>query len=192
VRGQIPAREISASMEELPLAEVVARLLENENFTLAYGADGTLRTIELLAPPSLLPATVTTAQPAASSRAKDDEATARRMVRVSARLGAALGTRTPPVSDVIHAAFHQDNARLRADAQRATIAAIATDPDFERIFAKMFGAVDEASLVKVFRGWGRARGAAFLRRVVASARIQPLRDKAADVLIALRRSAGPA
>jgi hypothetical protein len=194
VHGQISARDVSASMEALPLAEVLTRLLENENFTLAYGADGTLRTIELLAPPSSPSAAVTRAQPTAPSRATppDDEAAARRTVRVSARLGAVLGTRTPPATDVIHAAFRQDNARLRADAQRAAIAALATDPGFERIFAKIFAAVDDATLVEIFRGWGRARGAAFLRRVVTSTRIAALRDKAADVLIALRHPVGSA
>jgi hypothetical protein len=191
VRGEIPAREITASMDELPLAEVLVRLLAGENFTLAYGADGKLRTVELLGGPRSSPAAGVPATPPGAPQGAERPSSGN-TVRVSSRLGAALGTRTPPATDVIHAAFHQKSARLRADAQKSALAALEADPQFERVLAAIFGAVDDETLVQIFRGWGRARAARFLGRLVASSRSEELRVKAAAVLTGVRRPGGSA
>src|SRR5438105_8588602 len=47
VRGAVPEGAVSAEIDTLPLREALARLLGERSFTLTYGEDGRLKTIEL-------------------------------------------------------------------------------------------------------------------------------------------------
>src|SRR5690242_8271411 len=56
VRGDVPSRDVSADLDDVPLDDVLARLLGKDSFALRYGPDGGLRTIELLALGKAMPA----------------------------------------------------------------------------------------------------------------------------------------
>jgi len=147
VHGPVPAHEVSASMEGVPLTEALARLLGSENFTLTYSADGKLRAIELLAgPPSWPPAAIERSQPRGGQSQTSQQtypAAMGRTIPVSRRLGAALGTSNPPAGQVINAAFHQRSAGLRAEAQEAVLAALERDPELEQVFVATLRAIDD-------------------------------------------------
>src|SRR5689334_23648512 len=48
VRGDPPSRAVTLDVDDVPLDDVLARLLGKESFALTYAPDGGLRTIELL------------------------------------------------------------------------------------------------------------------------------------------------
>ena len=183
VRGEAPARDVTLDVDDLPLDDVLARLLGKDSFALTYGPDGRVRTIELLAVGRSVPPWPPPGADASTGVSPERQAEVMgRRVDVSGRLATALGTRRPTVGDLIHGAVRAKDDRARADAQRRVLAAFAADPEVEDVFTRTLAAIDDRTVASTFRSWSQAGAREFIAALATRARSPELRTKAAAVL----------
>jgi hypothetical protein len=193
VRGAVPAREVTATLDRVPLSEALATLLGEQSFVLRYGSDGALRAIELLGVgPSASPLTASptpTASPAPLVEEEAQAAILQRPVPVSGALARAVGTQTPSAGRLLHAALGEERVTVRADAREALLAAFTADPEIEAAYLSTLRPVDDRALATIMRGSARGKGAEDLMATFAARAPSPeLRAKAAAVLEELRRT----
>ncbi|HLY39161.1 MAG TPA: hypothetical protein VKU61_14045 [Candidatus Binatia bacterium] len=183
VRGDMPTRDVTLDLDDVPLGDVLARLLGKDSFALTYGPDGGLRTIELLTVGKLVPAWPPPGVDASAGVAPERQAEVMgRRVDVSGRLATVLGTRRPTAGELIHAALRAKDDRARADAQRRALAAFDADPELEEVFTRTLAAIDDRTLASIFRDWSGTRAREFVATLAAQAHSPELRTKAAAVL----------
>ena len=183
VRGDVPSRDVSADLDDVPLDDVLARLLGKDSFALTYAPDGGLRTIELLAVGKPAPAWPPPGVDASAGVAPERQAEVMgRRVDVGARLATALGTRRPTAGELIHAALREKDDRARADAQRRVLAAFEADHELEDVFTRTLAAIDDHTLASIFRDWSGTRAREFVAALATRAHSPELRTKAGAVL----------
>lgn len=191
VRGEIPRRDVTADLDDVPLDDALGRLLGRDSFALTYARDGRLRSIDLLAigkaGPAWPPPGIGAPIDVAPERA---QAVMGRRLDVGGRLAAALGTQRPTAGELVHAAFRQEDWNVRGDAQRRVLAAFAADPELQDVFSRTLRAVDDDTLARIFRDWNVDGAKEFMRALAMRAREPELRAKAAAVLASLATS-GP-
>lgn len=191
MRGAMPSRTASFDFTAVPLSDGLTRILGAESFMLTYGADGTIRTIDLLArgtapPPSPRPSG------AARAPLADEEAQAvllQQPVAVSGPLRRALGSSTPAVGRVLHAVTLEHRTNVRAAAREVALAAFVRDAAIEAAYLSTLVPVDDATLARMLRATA-VEGAAeeWMAMLAARAPSPALRAKATAVLAALKES----
>jgi hypothetical protein len=198
IRGQVPARTITAEFQDLPLSEALPQLLRDENFAVIYGSDGRMAAIQLLEHSALGPAPASAPTPAGPfakattvPEAERQAAVMSRTVPVTGALATALGTRRPTAGQLAHATLNQENPEVRAAAQRAFLAALKSDPELEYAYLSVLQPIDDETLARILHGMSKDQAAEeFMTQLAAVARSKELRAKAAAVVQQLRGSAG--
>ena len=193
LRGNAPDREVSADLRDVPIEDVLERLLGKDNFALVYAADGRVRTIELLAEGSGLPSWPQPAGGVAGPEAEEtperQEDVLARRVAVTGRLAAALRNSDPTARQLINAALQQRSGRVRSEAQRRLLEAFDADPEIEDAYTRSFDTVDHPTLARMLRRMGPGHAEGFMAKLAAQARSEQLRLKAAALLELLRTPA---
>jgi hypothetical protein len=178
LRGDVtPGRDLTLELRDAPLEEALERILGEQSFTLTYEGDGRLKRIVLGGPVPASPGPSAAAKPPApvAPNAEVVDA-ARRVVEfvqgdptvpVGGRLAKALGTDTTTFTQVLGAALKHEDAHVRADARRATVKAVAADPEVRTALATTVDSMTDAAIVNALRA---AAGADAERLATALAR----------------------
>jgi hypothetical protein len=193
IRGTVPDRRVTATLDAVPLAEALTTLLGAHSFMLTYGSGGTLRTVELLATGmAVSPSPVATPEASATpGPLAEEEAQAKilqRTVRVSGALARAVESEQPSIGRLLHAAVRERRAGVRAEAREVLLTTLADDPDAEAAYLSTLTPVDDAVLAKILRTSSADDGAeAWMAALATRARSEELRRKAAAVLALLQQ-----
>ena len=198
IRGDVPTRNVSVALDGVPLTDALTAILRDQSFMLTYASDGSLRTIDLLAAggasPGLPPSTGTTPAASASTppRALLEEerqaAVLQRPVTVSPEIAAALGSDTPPVGALLHAALGDERASVRAASREAILQTFAADRVVEAAYLSTLVPVADATLAAMLQRMARnAAAEELLTTLAARAPSDELRRKAASVLRELQK-----
>ncbi len=190
IRGGRPTRPGTFDFTDRPLSEALATILSGESFLLKYGANGAIRSIELLgrgeALPTATPGAAATAPPPLAEEEAEAVVLQRKVVAMNA-LARALETTTPPIGRVLHAVTDQRPA-VRNSAREVALTAFASDPEIEAAYLSTLTPVDDAVLARMFRNTAPAGAAEeWLGALVARAPSSALREKAAAMLAALNK-----
>jgi hypothetical protein len=165
LRGELVAPgPVTLELQAVPLAEALERLLTVQSFTLTYRSDGRLKRITLgreaargrEANPKTSGRAGTTSSPSPESQ----EATRRvaeyvrgnETVPVGGRLGRALGTDTPTFQQILGTALKHEDPRVRAEARRVAVKALAADPEVRSALVTAVDGMPDETLVKALRG----------------------------------------
>jgi hypothetical protein len=189
IRGQlVDARTVTASFDDVPLAQALARLLPEQNFALVYGGGGRLMAVQLLG--AARPVTVV---PVAVRRPSWHEALYELIARhspvpVSGALADALGTDAATLPQLLNAALQQEDPTGRAEAIRAGLGTLQDDAELRAAVLHQLESVDTATLATAL---GTATGHAedVAQEVFGAAPVPELRVKASTVLQRLRADA---
>jgi len=164
LRGEVlDPRTVTLELEAVPVEAALERLLGAQSFTLTYRSDGRLKRITLgsdgararaASPGAPGPA----GTPAAGSP-ESREATRRvgeyvqsdETVGVSGRLADALGTNTTTFQQVLGTALKHDDPRVRAEARRAMVKALAADPEVRAALVAAVDGMPDATLLQTLR-----------------------------------------
>jgi hypothetical protein len=158
--GNPPTRTASFDMHDVPLADALKRMMGADSFMLTYGTDGHVRAIRFLgrgeavvyASPAPSPAAVADAAPAASPLAEEEKQAGVLQKPVVVQdyppLRRAVGTTTPSIGEVLHAATNQ-NPNVRSGAREVILATFASDPAVEAAYLSTLEPVDDATLAKM-------------------------------------------
>jgi hypothetical protein len=166
LRGEVlTPHDVTVELHDVPLDEALERILGDQSFTLTYDADGRLKRIvlggEAVRTPTAKPgAPVTAGGPAPWPPNKEVADAARRVaefiqsdptVPVRGRLAKALGTETSTFKQVVTAAIKHEDARVRAEARRATVKSLVADPELRVAVVTTIDSIPDDALVKALR-----------------------------------------
>ena len=189
IRGQlIDARAVTATFEDVPLAQALARLLPEQNFALVYGSGGRLMAVQLLG--GAHPITVV---PAAVRRPPWQEAlfgviAHHPAVPVTGPLADALGAETVTLPQLLEAGLHHEDAAVRGEAIRVGLQTVQDDPELRAAIIRHLEPVDNEALATVLRAAsGYSEDVA--REALDASQAPELRLKASSVLQRLRADA---
>jgi hypothetical protein len=193
IRGSAPPRSITIDFTAVPLSEGLTRILGEESFMLTYGADGTPRTIDLLAratAASPMPSVAATPSPRPPLAEEEEQAAIlQRQVAVGGPLADALGTEHVAIGQVLHAVLREPNATVRAAAREQALAAFTRDPEIETAYLSTLTPVDDTVLANVLRSTAVGDGSAeeWMAALATRAPSAALRAKAAAVMTVMQR-----
>lgn len=168
---------VSVHAGDLAVTDAVKRLVGAQNFSLRYGADGRLQSIVLLeaiadgSSPTMLPAV---REPLRVSLG--------RAVKVRGSVAHAVGTPTAPLAQVFDLAVDAPDDRLRAEAMRTALDALANDPALSTDVLAALTAVDEETLAQQLRTRAGDRAGEIALAVSRQAKDARLRAQAASLL----------
>jgi hypothetical protein len=191
IRGQLrDPREVSADFEAVALPEALHRLLGSQNFALIYGDRGELRVVKLLGgphdvvgtpgPSTAVTSTLRPLQPAALLPYLDIPLP----VRNADRVQELLETTTPTLRQLMGVAVGNDDTSIRAEAVRAGLDAMETEPELKATVARI-ATMDNDTLSGLVRAMAKDRAEELMGLVAANARGGELRAKANTILQAL-------
>jgi hypothetical protein len=154
-------RDITLELRQVSLDEALKRLLGAQSFILTYGNDGRLKRIALGGASE-----VPTPRPDANGQQKPkvlDEAKeavqrvagvlqSDQAIAIRGRLAEFLGTDAAPFRDIAQAARKSEDQRVRAQARRAMVTALTTDPETREAFVTAVGSLSDEALVGAMRG----------------------------------------
>jgi hypothetical protein len=195
VRGSVrEAREVTGQFDAVPLREALERLIGAQNFTLTYGDDGKLRTIDLrgeveeIRPPKE-PTTATTLfaypEPATwITLFKTIENRGR--VPVSGWLATVVGDSSCNWDMLLNTAYGHDDPFTRSEAVRAGLKALEADADLRDAILAATGAMSDSDLAEVTRHICKHRSADFLKRIARETDRADIRARAVGVLRQVR------
>jgi hypothetical protein len=195
VRGDMPAGDVSVTLESVPLTVALDRILGKQSYMLTYKGDGTLRAIEMLG--AGVPVVVTPVPPGARSSPAPHAsivqqraaAPLQRELPVSQQLIESLGGDPPTIERLLHAVVGESRADLRAEAREALLNAITTHPEIEAAYLASLGPVEDGALLGALRAQSSADGAAeWFGALAVRAHNQELKRKANAVLGELQRA----
>jgi hypothetical protein len=185
IQGQpAEAREVSADFEAVPLPEALRRLLGNENFALVYGEKGNLKTVKLLGAAQVAtavtsrPMTATTAAQEPEEVSVDSVLDTPVTLMTGSRLQRLLGAQRVPLREVLEVGLGNADASVRADAVRAALRAVESEPRFRQAVAEAVGGTDDTSVAAALDAVAGEHAGEIARLVASTTRIAPLRVKA--------------
>ncbi len=170
-------RDVSAHFEDLPIDRALDRLLGAQSFTLRYGADGRLLSIDLRGLPA-----APVERPQAIVELPDLQ---RYRVQLTPPLRKGLRREYAPLAAILRATGQEIGPKLRTEAARLAVTTIERDATLQ---AAIVGMSDDAFL-GMLQGYAGARTANLLSDMMGIARSFELRAKAARVLRELRAPA---
>jgi hypothetical protein len=194
VRGTPTAQKLSIRLEAVPLVDALERLLQGQSFVLTYEAAGGLKGVRFLR--SSTEPWSGAASDTAAATPKVDRSAARAAlaplashpVQVEGLLAAALGAEETDFKTVMAVALQNADARLRADALRVGLGVLGDEPDLNDTVTKTLDAFDDAALADWLRVIAPEYAEEVARRTARTARLGPLRRRAAAVARILRSS----
>src|SRR5438552_7805145 len=183
IRGQVrDPRAVSVEFEAVPLADALHRLLGDQNFALVYGNEGRLKSVSLLGVPQTAAAPTPAAaaspanQPAAPASVMDALAN-HPPIAVTGRLGDVIGGHDATLLQLADLGVHHADAIVRAQAARAFIAAVDTDPALRASVLTQLNAMDEGTLSSLLRNAAGAHAEEVAMQILATARASEIRSK---------------
>jgi hypothetical protein len=199
LRGQVPDAKVSVQFDAVPLKDALPRLL-GENFTLTYAEDGRLKAIELKGGPG-----APTAPPVATAgTAADDPANQptppkwmkvyhtfenRDRVPVQGKLAELFGKDQANWDLLMNTAIGYEDARLRAQAMRAALAALEANSELRDAAAGALGDMSDAELAAFARHNCKHMAESFVKSVARETNNREWRARAGAVLRQLRLQA---
>jgi hypothetical protein len=199
LRGEVPAGQVTATFDAIPLREALERLLGDRSFTLTYGDDGRLKAIELKGGPQAAPAVARQEdRPArAAGRKERWEAVGAvfndpKPVPVDGVLAELTGKNEAGWDFVLRTAINHEDPEVRLDAARAGMRAVDQSPEMQQALLKAFDAMDTAELAQFARAamGGSSEGAEALTKFIArNTRTPEFRTRARAVLRQIRLDA---
>jgi hypothetical protein len=194
IRGQVRTpRDVSVEFDAVPISDALHRLLGDQNFALVYGHEGQLKSVRLLGGPQTGPATVTLVGKPASPTTTEPESTSvvdllakHGAIPVTGHLGDALGGQQATLFQLIDLGTHHADPTVRAEATRALMAAVDTDPALRVSLIVQMSTMDDAALADFVRNAAGDHAEEVTMQVLNSARAAQIRAKASAVLQQLR------
>ena len=162
LRGQLLApREVTLDLDAVPVDEALERLLATQSFTLTYRSDGRLKRIALgreaarahgARPNGPANAAAPTPETQEATRRVGEYVRDNETLRVGGRLGRALGTDTATFQQVLGTALKHEDPRVRADARRVAVKALAADPEVRASLVAALDGMPDDRLLSTLRG----------------------------------------
>jgi len=199
VRGAVPGGSVSAEIDTLPLREALARLLGEQSFTLTYGEDGRLKTIELKGGPvakrpsiERVPASQHGGRDAGKGRARW-QAIANAFsdagpVPVTGLLRQVAGSDTASWDFVLRMTSAKDRT-VKSEAIRTGVRAVEDDADMRESLLAILRSMDDQELVTFVRAMAGSIDDDpewIMKAIARAARTEEVRSRAHDVIRELR------
>jgi hypothetical protein len=177
---------VSITLDEVPVAEALERVLGGQSFTIVYGGDGSIRRIRLLGGAG--GGESGPAKAAARRGLKPHELFAAE-VRVSSAgpLFDALGSDTTTLGQLFEIAAKNEQANLRLAAVDAGVTAIEADPDLQSAVDELLDLSEDGQLANMARLGAGERAAELVSRILSRTRRPAVRQRAVSVLRSLRQ-----
>lgn len=196
IRGTVRTpRDVSVEFDAVPISDALHRLLGDQNFALVYGHEGQLKSVRLLggplngsvARPPPNPAMEALAAATSPGTANVMEALAKHgAVPIAGHLGDALGGQRATLFQLLDLSTHHADPTVRAEAARALIAAVDTDPVLRTNVLSQLNTMDDAALAEYFRNSAGDNAEEVAMQILSSARAPEIRSRATAVLQRLR------
>ncbi|MCW5892539.1 MAG: hypothetical protein KIT14_18655 [bacterium] len=197
VRGVVPPeRTVTLDLEKVPVKEALERILGEQNFTLTYADDGTLKTIELKgwrqeAPPTTVPA------PDVAGRDRGDTPEMwyrmyllfedRQPVAVDGKVAEVSGKEQLNWDYLANVTYGVNDAQTRREAVRTAMRAIESDPEFKAAILSAARGVSAADFAQFARATTFDRAEELMRNIARESKIPEFQQQARAVLIELRK-----
>lgn len=194
IRGQVRnPHDVSVEFDAVPISDALHRLLGDQNFALVYGQEGQLKSVRLLggaqsgSAPMLIvkPAGPPTTQPAEGTSVLDLLGK-HGAIPVAGHLGEAIGGQQATLFQLIDLGTHHADPTVRAEALRALMAAVDTDPALRVSLIVQLSTMDDAALTDFVRNAAGDHAEEVAMQVLNTARAAQIREKASAVLQQLR------
>jgi hypothetical protein len=208
VRGTAPDRSVSGVFDAVPLRLALERLLGEQSFTLRYGEDGRLKTIELKGGPVAGKPKKEEKPIAGPNLGAHDGKTPPHIVRVldalsgpvplTGRLRDMAGTDKGGWDFVLSISSQHQDPTLRADAIRTAVHAIEQDAEMRDAMLAAFRDMDDTQLEEFVRMMARSVDDdpdEFVKEIVRYSHIGEVRSRAHGLVRQIRiadRAAGSA
>lgn len=197
VRGApLGPRDVTATLDRVPLALAMPRLLGEQNFTLLYGAGGRLTAIvlrggpEARAAPRPEPASPTEAPspagPTSFPLVLGRAFTRHRPVPLPGPLAEALGNSHARFVELLDVAATHDDGVRRAEATQVVLSALERESRLRRAFLRSLYALDDETLATLADADRGARFQELLEYLAVHSREPALQKKASVFLEQLR------
>lgn len=199
VRGSVPPeRTVSLDLEKVPVKEALERVLGEQNFTLTYGDDGALKTIELkggreTGPPPTL------AAPAGEFGGRDrgdtPEMWYRMYVLFENRPKVPVDGKLAELSEkdelnwdyLANMTYGVNDPVARRQAVRTAMRAIEADPEFKAAILSAARGVSPADFATFARATTYDRAEELMRNIARESNIPEFQQQARAVLVELRK-----
>jgi len=199
VRGTAPGGAASAEIDAMPLGEALARVLGERSFTLTYGEDGRLKTIELKGGPV---AKRSATEPALASHRGDRDA-GKGPARWQAIANKFTDAGPVPVTGVLRQAAGSDTASwdfvlrmtnakdrtVKTEAIRTGVRAVEDDADMRESLLTILRSMDDQELttfVRAMAGSINDDPEWIIKEIARASRTAEVRSRAHDVVRQLR------
>jgi hypothetical protein len=185
IRGRlIEIRSVTASFDDVPLAQALGRLFPEQNFALVYGRGGRLMAVRLLGGTQSVAVSPPAPKPAGLESLLD-LISRHPPVPVSGPLADAIGAESATLVQLLDVTLHHEDANVRTEAVRSGMATLQAEPELRSAVVRELNGVDSDALTTLLRtATGNPEDVA--RDVLGGAQIPELRLKASSVLQRLR------
>jgi hypothetical protein len=181
-------------LEDVPIDRAIARALRGQSFTIVYGGDGRVRSIQLHGGPQATTERgklIARKPPTSAGSSMSPSQLLNVEVKVPSvgPLAEYLGKDTATLGQLYKIAVGQDQAALRIAAVDASMAAIETDATLQAGVDGALDSTDDASLVAMLRGSAGNRANELVSRILSRTRRPQVRQRAVTLLRDLRQPA---
>jgi hypothetical protein len=150
IRGKtLGERRVTVSFDDVPLAQALARLLAGQNFALVYDKEGRLAAVQVLG--GTHPIVRKPPRNPGWSEAIRDLLARQPPVAVSGALAEALGAESATFAQLLDLGLRHDDDRVRAEAVRAGLGAVQSDPELRRAVLENLKGVDNGTLTAMLQ-----------------------------------------
>lgn len=196
VRGDVlQPRDLTMQLDKVPLKEALERLLGEQNFTLTYKDDGTLRAIELKGGREAAPDKTKPKPGVKYTKFPGDEGETpplwravygvfddRGTVPVDGKLAKIVGSENARWDVLANTAIGAEDPGARREAVEAGMEAFEKDPDLEKAFEAATAGASDADLAAFARATTYDRAEDLVRNIRNATQDPELRERANAVL----------
>jgi len=198
IKGEAPpTAPLSLDLDAVPVREGLQRILGDRSFTLTYGTDGRLKTVELKGGPQAAPPPTTPPVAAATGSKKHEKwdnvaklFSHQVPIQLSPRLSTAMGSEEPANWERLLRTVHGSEDRaVRSDAIRAAMRAVESDAMMRDALVEALAAMDDAELTEFARAAAAQTPDApedLVRQIARETHVHELKTRARSVLRQLR------
>ncbi len=189
IRGKPTAHTVTVRLDDVPVADAIARLVEKQRVAYTYDRDGDLKRIEFLdvgaevsfgAPAEKHPAAPAEEPKPAGVAPRD------RPVAVDGLLAGALGSNQSTFTQIVAVALQSGDKRLRKEALRVALGLLDADAELRADVSSMLDALDDAALAARLEEVAGAHAEETALQTARLSHWKPLRRRAGAVLPLLR------